>query len=139
MTIARFAKMLLPGAALFAVAFAAAPVSAATDPVATDTPAPVQIRLGAHGADTLGDILSEEAIAAGVEVAQWGPPPRHWRRRRHWRRPPPRRWRRPPPRRWHGGRAHVNWCLNRYRSYNPRTDRFLGYDGRYHRCRSPYR
>jgi hypothetical protein len=34
---------------------------------------------------------------------------------------------------------HVRWCLNRYRSYNPRTDMFLGYDGRYHRCRSPYR
>lgn len=37
------------------------------------------------------------------------------------------------------GRAHVRWCLDRYRSYNPRTDRFLGYDGHYHRCRSPYR
>jgi type IV secretory pathway TrbD component len=34
---------------------------------------------------------------------------------------------------------HVQWCLHRYRSYNPRTDMFLGYDGRYHRCRSPYR
>lgn len=43
----------------------------------------------------------------------------------------------PPPRRY--GRRHVRWCLDRYRSYNPRTDRFLGYDGRYHRCRSPYR
>lgn len=37
------------------------------------------------------------------------------------------------------GRGHVDWCLNRYRSYNPRTDAFLGYDGRYHRCISPYR
>ncbi len=37
------------------------------------------------------------------------------------------------------GSAHVNWCLNRYRSYNPATDMFLGFDGRYHRCRSPYR
>jgi len=43
----------------------------------------------------------------------------------------------PAPR--YGRRSHVNWCLNRYRSYNPRTNRFLGYDGRYHRCRSPYR
>jgi hypothetical protein len=34
---------------------------------------------------------------------------------------------------------HVRWCLDRYRSYNPNTDMFLGYDGRYHRCRSPYR
>jgi len=36
------------------------------------------------------------------------------------------------------GNAHVRWCLNHYRSYNPRTDMFLGYDGYYHRCRSPY-
>ncbi len=38
-----------------------------------------------------------------------------------------------------GGNAHVQWCLNRYRSYNPRTDQFLGYDGQYHYCDSPYR
>ncbi len=37
-----------------------------------------------------------------------------------------------------GGSAHVRWCLNHYRSYNPRTDMFLGYDGYHHRCRSPY-
>jgi len=36
------------------------------------------------------------------------------------------------------GNAHVEWCLNRYRSYNPNTDTFLGYDGRYHRCNSPF-
>jgi len=36
------------------------------------------------------------------------------------------------------GSRHVRWCLNHYRSYNPRTDRYLGYDGYYHRCRSPY-
>lgn len=35
--------------------------------------------------------------------------------------------------------AHVEWCLRRYRSYNPRTDTFRGYDGLDHRCRSPYR
>ena len=34
--------------------------------------------------------------------------------------------------------SHVRWCLNRYRSYNPRTDTFLGYDGYRRRCRSPY-
>jgi len=33
------------------------------------------------------------------------------------------------------GSAHVRRCLNHYRSYNPRTDMFLGYDGRHHRCR----
>jgi len=40
--------------------------------------------------------------------------------------------------RYNDGNAHVEWCLNRYRSYNPRTDRFLGYDGEYHRCNSPF-
>ncbi|MGE0008433.1 MAG: BA14K family protein [Parvibaculaceae bacterium] len=34
---------------------------------------------------------------------------------------------------------HVRWCLNRYRSYDPRSNTFLGYDGDRHRCRSPYR
>ncbi len=37
-----------------------------------------------------------------------------------------------------GGGGHVQWCLNRYRSYNPRTNLFMGYDGRRHRCNSPY-
>ncbi len=39
----------------------------------------------------------------------------------------------------YGGNRHVRWCLNRYRSYNPRTDTFMGYDGYRHRCRSPFR
>jgi hypothetical protein len=33
----------------------------------------------------------------------------------------------------------VHWCLNRYRSYDPSSDTFLGYDGYRHRCNSPYR
>jgi BA14K-like protein len=37
-----------------------------------------------------------------------------------------------------GGGGHVEWCLNRYRSYNPRTNLFKGYDGYYHQCNSPY-
>ncbi len=39
----------------------------------------------------------------------------------------------------YSGSRHVNWCLSRYRSYNPATDMYLGFDGRYHRCLSPYR
>lgn len=35
--------------------------------------------------------------------------------------------------------SHVDWCLNRYRSYNVRTDTYRGYDGYDHRCNSPYR
>jgi hypothetical protein len=38
-----------------------------------------------------------------------------------------------------GSSAHVQWCLNRYRSYDPSSDTFLGFDGYRHRCNSPYR
>ncbi len=38
-----------------------------------------------------------------------------------------------------GGDAHVQWCLNNYRSYDPQTDQFLGYGGVYHYCNSPFR
>jgi len=37
-----------------------------------------------------------------------------------------------------GYNAHVQWCLNRYRSYDPASDTYLGYDGYRHRCRAPY-
>ncbi len=37
----------------------------------------------------------------------------------------------------HGG-SHVQWCLSRYRSYNPRTDLWLGNSGRHYHCNSPY-
>jgi len=36
------------------------------------------------------------------------------------------------------GGGHVQWCLDHYRSYNPNTDTFIGYDGYAHRCNSPY-
>lgn len=34
-----------------------------------------------------------------------------------------------------GGGSHVRWCMNRYRSYDPDTDTYIGRDGRAHRCR----
>ena len=34
--------------------------------------------------------------------------------------------------------AHVEWCYDNYRSYSAQTDSYLGYDGYYHRCDSPY-
>ncbi|MFB2553303.1 BA14K family protein [Ensifer soli] len=43
----------------------------------------------------------------------------------------------PSVRRGYG--AHVRWCLNRYRSYDPATNRYLAYAGVYRACRSPYR
>jgi hypothetical protein len=90
---------------------------------------------------------------------------RHWNR---WRHGPRYRYRRPGFRHYHGGwwyrspwwglgitvplvpplvaaplpaygGSHVAWCEARYRSYNPATDQYLGYDGYYHYCNSPYR
>lgn len=70
------------------------------------------------------------------------PPPPIYRRPP----PPPPPWwddgyRRPPPPPVYGGRnwsRHVEWCLNRYRSYNPQTNRFLSTSGYFKVCRSPY-
>lgn len=42
---------------------------------------------------------------------------------------------RPPRRSWE---RHVDWCLDRYRSYNPRTNQFLSSSGYYKVCRSPF-
>lgn len=36
------------------------------------------------------------------------------------------------------GSAHVNWCYNRYRSYDARTDTFQPYHGPRRKCHSPY-
>ncbi|PZF78431.1 hypothetical protein DK847_01015 [Aestuariivirga litoralis] len=36
------------------------------------------------------------------------------------------------------GSRHVEWCLDRYRSYNPRTNTWVAYSGRVHQCISPY-
>lgn len=34
--------------------------------------------------------------------------------------------------------AHIEWCLNRYRSYDIRTDTFQPYKGRRKHCNSPF-
>jgi len=36
-----------------------------------------------------------------------------------------------------GAQVHIEWCVARYRSYNPATNMYLGYDGNYYRCRGP--
>lgn len=44
------------------------------------------------------------------------------------------------PRYYGGGRrAHVNWCANRYRTYDPYTNRYHAGGGVYRVCYSPYR
>ena len=37
-----------------------------------------------------------------------------------------------------GGSSHVEWCLNRYRSYNPRTNTWVSYSGQVRQCTGPY-
>lgn len=37
-----------------------------------------------------------------------------------------------------GSSRHVSWCLNRYRSYNPRTNLWRAYSGKKYQCDSPY-
>ena len=36
------------------------------------------------------------------------------------------------------GSRHVQWCLNRYRSYQPRSNTWVAYSGRVRQCISPY-
>ncbi len=36
------------------------------------------------------------------------------------------------------GSGHVEYCFDRYRSYDLRTNTFMGYDGLRHECISPY-
>lgn len=36
------------------------------------------------------------------------------------------------------GSSHVRWCMDRYRSYNARTNTWVSYSGRVRQCVSPY-
>jgi hypothetical protein len=36
------------------------------------------------------------------------------------------------------GSRHVEWCLDHYRSYNPRTNTWVSYSGNVNECNSPY-
>ncbi|HUQ36802.1 MAG TPA: BA14K family protein [Aestuariivirga sp.] len=36
------------------------------------------------------------------------------------------------------GSRHVEWCLDRYRSYDPRTNTWVSYSGNVNECNSPY-
>ena len=34
--------------------------------------------------------------------------------------------------------SHIEWCLNRYRSYNPRNNMWVSYSGKVNECISPF-
>lgn len=34
--------------------------------------------------------------------------------------------------------SHIDWCLNRYRSYNPRNNTWVSYSGKVRECISPF-
>lgn len=36
------------------------------------------------------------------------------------------------------GESHIEWCLNRYRSYNPRDNTWVSYSGKVRECISPF-
>jgi hypothetical protein len=38
----------------------------------------------------------------------------------------------------HPNSAHVQWCMQRFRSYDLASDTYLNYDGNRYRCNSPY-
>lgn len=43
-----------------------------------------------------------------------------------------------PPPRTVGWRDHVDYCLDRFRTYDPHTDTYIGADGYAHRCYGTY-
>ncbi|MCF1447315.1 BA14K family protein [Agrobacterium vitis] len=61
------------------------------------------------------------------------PPPGYYRPA-----PPPPGYYRPAPPPQVSNR-HIRWCMDRYRSYDPQTNRYIAGDGRMRVCRSPFR
>jgi len=109
-------------AGLLSLGFALAGTSASAAPAA---------------APSFNALLPALSAERAVQLAQWGPPPRRWRRpgwrRPGWRRPPPRRWRRPPPA-YYGAprpwtRAWYGYCASKYRSFDPRSGTYQPYGG----------
>jgi hypothetical protein len=80
----------------------------------------------------IGALLAAPRYDGGYEVA----PPRYAAAPSYsddgYRTPPPRR---AAPAGW---RAHADWCYDNYRSYDERTDTYVGRDGYAYRCRGSY-
>lgn len=107
-------------------------------------------------AETGSDVIDARIVCNFSGCFEVAPEPEYRRPPPDWRDPPPDR-RRPPPPDWGRGpppdwdrdrrpppgmrgppREHVRWCMDRYRSYDPRSNSFIGRDGREYRCRSPW-
>lgn len=111
-----------------AVASAIAPIGAA---------GAVPLQVPDLKVDTARDVTRVQTFCFGYGC-DWERPryyrPRHYYGHRRYYRP---RYEQP---RYYGGRsAHVRWCLNRYRTYDPSTNRYHAGGGIYRVCRSPYR
>ena len=82
--------------------------------------------------ETPSDVTNVQNFCFGYGCGYYGPR-RYYAPRRYYR----PRYERP---RYYGGRsAHVRWCLNRYRTYDPYTNRYHAGGGVYRLCYSPYR
>lgn len=80
----------------------------------------------------IGALLAAPRYDDGYEVAppRYVPAPTYYDD--GYRAPPPRRAVRA------GWRAHSDWCYDNYRSYDERTDTYIGRDGYTYRCRGSY-
>lgn len=85
--------------------------------------------------DTRNDVTKVQCFGYGCGWERRHYRPRHYYGHRRYYRPRYER-----PRYYGGGRsAHVRWCLNRYRTYDPYSNRYHAGGGVYRVCYSPYR
>ena len=83
-------------------------------------------------AETTSDVVNARVVCNAYRC--WNTRPRYYRPRVYVR---PRVVYRAPV--YRGGyNRHVRWCLNRYRTYNPATNRYHAGGGVYPACRSPW-
>lgn len=76
---------------------------------------------GAFGGGLLGGAIGGVlggVISGGMNRPQYYPQPRYYSQPQYY----------PPP------LDPISYCMQRFRSYNPETGLYIGYDGQYHRC-----
>jgi hypothetical protein len=82
---------------------------------------------GGNGGNTGAALAAGALLGLGIGALATAP--------RYYEPPPP-----PPDYGYYAGPTaqHISWCESRYRSYDPRNNTFVGYDGYLHECVSPY-